>query len=25
VVSRLLREFDTATGSSVWSDPRHVH
>jgi hypothetical protein len=25
VVSRLLRQFDTATGSSVWSDPRHVH
>jgi len=25
VVSRLLREFDIATGLSAWSDPQHVH
>ena len=25
VLSRLLRQFDALTGSSAWSDPRHIH
>jgi hypothetical protein len=25
VVSRLLRQFDTVTRLSAWSDPRHIH
>jgi hypothetical protein len=25
VVSRLLRQFDVATGLSAWADPRQVH
>jgi hypothetical protein len=24
-VSQILRQFDSVTGLSAWTDPRHVH